>query len=181
VSRGLLEGERDFYFLSIDELEDLLKGDEPQALAKVKVAARRKAFDRFLMHEEDPPRFLKGNMPIDEDESAGSDKDDILKSVGTTRGIASGRVRIIPTLKHIGRLEKGDILVGHGTDPGWTSAFSIVAGVIAQTGGMLAHFSCLSREYGLLAVLLPNAMKLIKDGDLIEVNGDSGEVRVVSG
>jgi pyruvate,water dikinase len=93
----------------------------------------------------------------------------------------TGRVRIIPTLKDIGRLEKGDILVCHGTDPGWTSAFSIVGGVVAQTGGMLAHFSCLSREYGLPAVSLPKAMKLIKDGAIIKVNGDSGEVRVVSG
>ena len=181
VSRGLLEEERDFYFLSIDELDGLLKGTEPKALARAKVAARRKAFDRFLTHEEDPPLFLKGNMPMDEDDPAGSDKGDVLKGVGTARGIATGRARIILTLKDIGRLEKDDILVCHGTDPGWTSAFSIVAGVIAQTGGMLAHFSCLSREYGLPAVSLPNAIKLIRDGVLITVNGDSGEVRVVSG
>jgi hypothetical protein len=38
-----------------------------------------------------------------------------------------------------------------------------------------------SREYGLSAVSPPNAMKLIKDGAFIEINGDSGEVRVVSG
>jgi len=178
VSRGLLEGDRDFYFLSIDELDRLLNGTEPKALARAKITARRKAFDRFLTHEEDPPLFLKGNMALD-DEPA-SNKDNILKGVGTARGIATGRARIIPTLRDIGHLEKGDILICHGTDPGWTSAFSIVSGVIAQTGGMLAHFSCLSREYGLPAVSLPNAMKQIKDGDIIEINGDSGEVRVVS-
>jgi pyruvate,water dikinase len=178
VSRGLLENERDFYFLSIDELDKLLNGTKPKALARAKVAARRKFFDRFLTHEEDPPLFLKGNNPID-DESV-SDKGDVLKGVGTARGITTGRARIIPTLRDIGRLEKGDILICHGTDPGWTSAFSIVAGVIAQTGGMLAHFSCLSREYGLPAVSLPNAMKLIKDGTTITINGDNGEIRVSS-
>jgi pyruvate,water dikinase len=114
------------------------------------------------------------------DDKPASDKNDVLKGVGTARGTVTGRARIIPTLRDIGRLEKGDILVCHGTDPGWTSAFSIVAGVIAQTGGMLAHFSCLSREYGLPAVSLPNAIKLIKDGSIITVNGDSGEVQVVS-
>jgi pyruvate,water dikinase len=178
VSRGLLEGERDFYFLSIDELERLINGNESKVLARAKVATRSKWFKRFLTHEEDPPLFLKGNKPMD-DELA-SDKGDVLKGVGTARGIATGRARIIPTLRDIGRLEKGDILVCHGTDPGWTSAFSIVAGVIAQTGGMLAHFSCLSREYDLPAVSLPNAIKLIKDGSIITVNGDSGEVRLVS-
>ncbi|KKN39638.1 hypothetical protein LCGC14_0741430 [marine sediment metagenome] len=181
VSRGLLEGEKDFYFLSLDELGGLLEGSEPQALAKAKVAARKKDFDLFLTHEEDPPLFLKGNVPMDEGETTGSDDDGILKGVGTSSGLATGRAKIIPTLKNIGRLEKGDILICHGTDPGWTSAFSIVGGVVAQTGGMLAHFSCLSREYGLPAVSLPNALKLIKDGSIITLNGNNGEIRLVSG
>jgi pyruvate,water dikinase len=180
VSRGLLEGKLDFYFLSIDELERLLKGVESRVLARAKVASRRKAFERFLRHKEDPPLFLKGNIPLEDVEPASAAKKDVLKGRGTSRGETTGIARIIPTLKDIGRLEKGDILICHGTDPGWTSAFSIVNGVVAQTGGMLAHFSCLSREYGLPAVSLPNAMKLIKDGSIIRVNGDSGEIQVVS-
>ncbi|MHA2130759.1 MAG: PEP-utilizing enzyme [Promethearchaeota archaeon] len=117
---------------------------------------------------------------MDEDDTEGSETEGVLRGFGTSRGLATGRARIIPTLKEIGRLEKGDILICHGTDPGWTSAFSIVSGVIAQTGGMLAHFSCLSREYGLPAVSLPNALKLIKDGSIITVNGDSGEIQQIS-
>jgi pyruvate,water dikinase len=92
----------------------------------------------------------------------------------------TGRARIIPTQKDIGRLEKGDILVCHGTDPGWTSAFSIISAAVAQTGGMLGHFSCLSREYGIPAVSLPNAMKLIEDGAVITVNGSNGEIRLAA-
>lgn len=180
LSRGLLNREDDFYFLSLDELGGLLEGNEPQALARAKVAARKKAFELFLTHEEDPPLFLKDNEPMEDDETTGSDKDGVLKGFGTSRGLATGRARIIPTLKDIGRLEKGDILVCHGTDPGWTSAFSIISGVVGQTGGMLAHFSCLSREYGLPAVSLPNALKLIKDGTIIAVNGNNGEIRLVS-
>jgi len=180
VSRGLLEGEDDYYFLSIDELGDLLEGKEPQALARAKVAARRKYFDRFLTHEEDPPLFLKGNIPMDEDNIKDGNTDGFLKGFGTSRGVATGRARVIPTLKDIVRLEKGDILICHGTDPGWTSAFSIVNGVIAQTGGMLAHFSCLSREYGLPAISLPNAIKLVKDGSIIKMNGNTGEIHIIS-
>jgi len=181
VARGLLEGERDFYFLSIYELCELLQGKEPQTLARAKVAARRKAFDRFLTHEEDPPMFFKGIVPLDSGEvAAGGDGDGVLRGIGTSPGLVTGRARIIPTQDAIGRLEKGDILVCHGTDPGWTSAFSIVSAVVAQTGGMLAHFSCLSREYGMPAVSLPNAMKLIKDGAVITVNGSTGEIRLAS-
>ena len=178
VSRGLLEGERDFYFLSIHELLELLAGSEPPKLARAKVAARMKGFDAFLSHEEDPPMFLKGDLPMDLDQPA--DHDGVLKGVGTSPGTVTGRVRVVPMLKDIARLEKGDILVCHGTDPGWTSAFSVVGGVIAQTGGTLAHFSCLSREYGIPAISLPNAMKLIGDRSLITMNGGNGEIRLPS-
>ncbi len=178
VSRGLLEGERDFYFLSIHELCELLEGKEPQALARAKVAARRRGFDRFLTHEEDPPIFLKGDVPLALDPAA--DGDGVLRGVGTSPGLVTARARIVPTQKDIGRLEKGDVLICHGTDPGWTSAFSVVSGVVAQTGGMLGHFSCLSREYGIPAISLPNAMKLIEDGSIITMNGGTGEVRLAS-
>jgi pyruvate,water dikinase len=173
-----LSGERDFYFLSVYELCELLEGKEPPTLARAKVAARRKSFERFLSHEEDPPMFLKGDVSMDLDQAAEGDGGGVLRGVGTSPGLVTGRARIVPTQKDIGRLENGDILVCHGTDPGWTSAFSIVGAVVAQTGGMLAHFSCLSREYGMPAVSLPNAMKLIEDGSLITVNGTTGEVRL---
>jgi len=180
VSRGLLDGEDDFYFLSIYELCELLEGKEPQVLARAKVAARRKGFDHFRTHEEDPPLFLKGDEPLDLEQPADGASSGVLRGVGTSPGLVTGCARIVPTQKDIARLEQGDILVCHGTDPGWTSAFSIVVAVVAQTGGMLGHFSCLSREYGIPAVSLPNAMKLIEDGSVITVNGGTGEIRLAS-
>ena len=178
VSRGLLEGELDYWFLSLEEVYRLLEGKEPQALARAKIAARRKGFEHFRTHEEDPPMFLKGNSPMDIDPPA--DGDGVLRGLGTSPGSVTARARIIPTQKDISRLEKGDILVCHGTDPGWALAFSLVSGVVAQTGGAIAHFSCLSREYGIPAVSLPNAIKLIEDGSMITVNGSTGEVRLAS-
>jgi pyruvate,water dikinase len=178
VERGLLEAKDDHYFLSIYELTELLQGKGAVPLSRAKVTARKKAFFSFLTHQEDPPMFLKGNAPLDSGDEVAVGN--MLKGFGTSPGVATGRARVIPTQKDIGRLEKGDILVCHGTDPGWTSAFSIVSGVVAQTGGMLAHFSCLSREYGLPAVSLPGCMKMIKDGDMITVNGSTGEIRLAS-
>ncbi len=178
VERGLLEAKDDHYFLSIYELTELLQGKHPVPLARVKIAARKKGFFNFMTHKEDPPRFLKGNVPLEA--VSGTPGDKVFKGFGTSPGVATGRARVIPTQKDIGSLQKGDILICHGTDPGWTSAFSIVSAVVAQTGGMLAHFSCLSREYGMPAISLPNCMKLIKDGSTITVNGTTGEIRVAS-
>jgi pyruvate,water dikinase len=57
----------------------------------------------------------------------------------------------------------------------------IIGGLVIETGGMLAHGSCLSREYGLPAVRLAKAMQRIEDGATISVNGDTGEVKVLEG
>jgi pyruvate,water dikinase len=46
---------------------------------------------------------------------------------------------------------------------------------------MLAHGSCLSREYGLPAVQVADATNLIPDGATITVDGDTGSVSVVEG
>ena len=116
---------------------------------------------------------------MDDDAASGSLSDgSALKGSGTAPGSVTARARVVKSLDGIGRLKKGDILICNSTDPGWTSAFSIVSGVVAETGGMAAHFSCLSREYGLPAVSLPKAMKLIEDGAIITVNGSTGEVRL---
>jgi pyruvate,water dikinase len=176
VARGLLEGPRDFWFLSLAEIYRLMDGEEPVALARAKARARARTFDRFLTHDVDPPMFLAGDTPLPEQPAANGDG--VLRGTGTSPGRVTGRARIVPTLEDIGRLEKGDILVCHGTDPGWTPAFSLVGGVVAQTGGAIAHFSCLSREYGIPAVSLPGAMKLIPDGATITVDGSAGEVRL---
>ena len=62
------------------------------------------------------------------------------------------------------------------TDPGWTTAFLVIKGIVLETGGKLAHGALLAREYGLPAVQLEGAMQLIPDGNLITVDGDSGVI-----
>ena len=51
----------------------------------------------------------------------------------------------------------------------------------APPNGMLGYFSCLSREYGLPAISLPGAMKLIPDDSTITMNGSNGEVQMEDG
>ena len=75
---------------------------------------------------------------------------------------------------------KDDLLICNATDPGWMPVFPLIKGLVLETGGMLAHGSCLAREYGLPAVQLRNAIRLIDDGALIRVNGDSGEIMVMA-
>jgi pyruvate,water dikinase len=98
--------------------------------------------------------------------------------MGTSKGRYTGRARIIASQKEIGKVQKGEILICPATDPGWTPVFMVISGLVLETGGMLAHGSLISREYGIPAVQIVNAMKRIPDGALITVDGNSGKVTI---
>ncbi len=180
VERGILDTDRDFYFLSQQELYDVLDGRARMKLIKAKIAARMRVFERCLAREEEHPLYLRGDIGVDLEQPVGGSGNGVLKGEGTSRGSVSGTARVIRRLEDLGRLQRGDILVCNSTDPGWAPAFVIISGLVVETGGMLAHANCLAREHGLPAVWLRNAMKLVKDGTLITVDGDRGEVRVAT-
>jgi pyruvate,water dikinase len=177
TERGVLAGD-DIYFLTKHEVYDLLDGKPRTRLTAAKIAARRRDFDR-LYDEFEPPLYIRGNVPVDLDGAAPEGVEGIFTGVGTSRGFVTGVARIVPSQQDIGRVRKGDIMVATATDPGWTSVFLVISGLVLETGGMLAHGSCISREYGIPAVQLGGARKLIKDGSTISVNGDTGEVRIL--
>lgn len=178
--RGRLETERDFYFLSEQELYDVLDGRAPAALVRAKVASRSRVFDSFLAHRESPPAFLKGTVAFDPEEAAdASSEEGTFKGTSISRGLARGPARVVADLQEIGRIAPGDILICNSTDPAWAPVFPVIAGLVLETGGMLSHGACLSREYGLAAVQLRQAMQRISDGTIIEVSGETGQVRVI--
>lgn len=102
-----------------------------------------------------------------------------MRGLGTAVGRTTGIARIV-NLVDIGRVQKGDILITNSTDPGWAPVFSSISGLVLETGGLLAHGACLSREYGLPSVLLRHATNLLEDGAQITIDGATGEVQILS-
>jgi phosphoenolpyruvate synthase/pyruvate phosphate dikinase len=77
-------------------------------------------------------------------------------------------------------LEDGEILVTEATSPNWTPAFAIVGACVCDGGGSLTRAAIVSREYGIPCVVGTSVATLrIKTGDLIEVDGTKGVVRIV--
>ena len=103
---------------------------------------------------------------------------DVLKGVSGSTGIAVGKVCLINSPKEFYKMKKGDILVCHLTDPEWTSLFKLASGVVADTGSALSHAAIVAREYNIPAVLgVGFATTKFKDGDTIQVDGNTGEVK----
>lgn len=177
--RGLLEHSDDFYFLSRDELHEVLAGRPHRPLVRAKVENRRRVFDAFVARTEIPADYLRGGVPMEVDDGTDTGVDGVYQGVGTARGTVTGTARIVGDLREIDRVRQGEILVCNSTDPGWTPVFGLLSGLVIEAGGMLSHGACLSREYGLPAVTLAGAMQKITDGSTVQVNGDTGKVAVV--
>ncbi len=72
------------------------------------------------------------------------------------------------------------ILITKATEPSWTPIFTNAAGVIMEIGGPLQHGGIIAREYGIPCVSgLSGIMDIINDGDLVEVDGTNGVVRIL--
>jgi pyruvate,water dikinase len=70
--------------------------------------------------------------------------------------------------------------VAQATDPGWTPLFINAAGVILEVGGLLQHGALVAREYGKPCVAgIEGVTALLKDGQMVEVDGTHGVVRMV--
>ncbi|HEY1794114.1 MAG TPA: PEP-utilizing enzyme, partial [Opitutaceae bacterium] len=184
VDRGVLTNEDDFWYLSKKELYRLLDGATANMrISHAKIDARRRNCDEMEGGAR-RPMYINGDSTIaaeGDDHGSALGDDGVLRGTGTSRGTYVGTARVIGTQKEMGRVKKGEILVCFATDPGWTSVFMVAGAAIFETGGILAHCSCISREYGIPAVQIVNATKLIEDGSTIEVNGDTGEVRILAG
>ena len=179
--RGLFEEPDDFYFLAEKELYDVVEGRDSRPLTAAKIVARKRVFHRRNLRQEYTPPYLVGGEVMDmkarTETAAGEAGEEAgMRGIGTAAGRTTGIARIVPNLQDIDRVENGDILVTNSTDPGWAPVFSIISGLVLETGGLLAHGACLSREYGLPSVLLRHAMDRIEDGAEITIDGATGEV-----
>lgn len=74
---------------------------------------------------------------------------------------------------------KGKIIVAKMTDPGWVFILSNSKGIISEKGSLLSHTAIISRELKIPAVVgVKDVSELIKDGDIIELNGDNGTIKI---
>jgi len=153
---GALDAANDVFYLTSDELQN--GRDVPM---KRLVQERKTEMERFN-HVAPPP--MLGTAPAFEMTDGGS------------------MVRaMFHSLAEAGKLQPGDVLVAIATEPPWTPLFATAAAIVTDSGGVLSHSAVVAREYHIPAVVgTGHATGTFHDGQLIEVDGNAGIVRVVS-
>ena len=92
-------------------------------------------------------------------------------------GIAVGPVQIIHSPREIGRIHTGDILVAPQTNPDYVPAMKKASAIVTEKGGRTSHAAIVSRELGIPAVVgAEGATHLLRNGQVVSVNGQTGEV-----
>jgi len=92
-------------------------------------------------------------------------------------GIVSGPVKIIHTQKEAGQVKPGQIILTSFFTPELLPLIKNASGIITETGGLVSHAAIISRELAVPCVVAAkNAFKLIHPGQIITLNGATGEI-----
>lgn len=95
-------------------------------------------------------------------------------------GKVRGRAKIVTSVKDIGKVKSGDIMVAVMTRPDYIIGIKKAAAIVTDEGGITCHAAIISRELGIPCIIGTKiGTKVLKDGDIIEVNANHGWVRKI--
>ena len=173
-ARGALERAEDVFFLELGELEAVVRGRRPPEDLRVLIPGRRALHERFL--REKAPDFLRSDgVPVEEAPERPAEEG-VLVGTPISSGRASGPVKVLNE-PDPSAVSYGDVLVMVFADPGWTPLFPQASAVVMEVGGAMCHAAVVAREMGVPAVFgVHGATKLLKDGQRVTVDGNSGTV-----
>jgi phosphohistidine swiveling domain-containing protein len=178
ANQGLLAEADDIFFLEFRDINQMAKGRHKLNIRQI-VATRRRDYKRW--QSITPPKVVVGEYDPDGFVPEVVDANfDVLKGWAVSSGVAEGKARVILRADTDEQVLAGEILVAPFTDPGWTPYFLPAAAVVMNQGSLLSHGSIVAREYGIPCVVnVGPATRIIKTGQMIQVDGNHGVVRIL--
>ena len=103
------------------------------------------------------------------------------KGLPVSSGIYEGNVKVLRSNADFDKVCEGDIIVVYASSPAWTVPLLKAGALIAEVGGILCHTAIIAREIGVPGIVnIENITNILEDGDRITVNGEAGEINVLS-
>jgi phosphohistidine swiveling domain-containing protein len=180
----------DIFFLSLDEILDVLSGDKA---ATATIPARREVYERYcalppypaiingrfdpFVWAADPNRrsdIFDSHAPVFTPES------NTIAGFAGAAGRVDGGVRVLNSPEEGDQLQPGEILVAVTTNVGWTPLFPRAAAIVTDVGAPLSHAAIVARELGIPAVVgCGDATMRLRTGDRVLVDGGQGIVEIL--
>lgn len=170
----------DLKYLSPEELAEVSGGTRYQSI----IADRKQCFV-FVCTASKIESFTGKNAQVIVDQFSHVNR--INESVIHGRVASTGDVyyfrgtaKIIHTIKDIGQLRDGDILVTPMTSPDFVIGMKKAGAIITDVGGLLSHAAIVSRELHKPCIVGTEiATKVIHDGDVVELHCGKGTIRII--
>ena len=170
--RWRIEG--DVFFLHLSELAEYEDATEKFAgLIKQRKEEWAAAKELDMPEVVDTDDLERLGVPVEYDD------EDVLKGDPVAAGVADGPARIVFDPNDAASSNTNYVLVCPSTDPGWTALFVHACAVIVEQGGVLSHGAIVARDFGIPAVVCPDATRRIPDGAMIRVDGNRGVITII--
>lgn len=179
ISRRLKIDWNDIRFYLMNEFEDLLLHDrklECEEIEKRKQGIYISSISNMFTGGEAREEYFQSVKTEIEDTKVLNTR----RGICASHGVVRGKARICLTFEESNKLEKGEILIAYGTDFDFMNAIVKSSGIITEEGGILSHASVISRELKKPCIIaFKGITKLVKDGDLIELDAEKGTVKLL--
>lgn len=121
----------------------------------------------------------KYSLSLEDDDIKMSDLKELNGEIACA-GRATGHVKIILKEDEVPLVGENDILVSYMTMPTFLPAMKRAAAFITDEGGITCHAAIVARELKKPCIIGTKiATKVLKDGDLVEVNANKGIIKIL--
>ncbi len=163
-----------------EEIEKMLQGNiEGLRTLQSELVLRQKK-SAFVFYKDISFAVTENNF-LDRFDALMKEKDiSEIKGSSAFKGVVQGVVKIVLSPLDFGKVNDGDILVSSTTRPDFLPVMQKVKGFVTNEGGLLSHAAIVARELKKPCIIGTKiATKVLKDGDLVEVDAEKGVVRVI--
>ncbi len=194
VRLGVLNDERDVFYLTLEEIISFQEGRTVLTDFKKLVLLRREEFLVYANTPAPPDRLLTRGavgsslaypgLLAENDlllaENAADAEPGVFRGTPCSPGVVEGTIRVVHCYKDAEALN-GEILVTERTDPGWVPLFPACSGLIIERGSVLSHSAVVARELGIPTIVGVNGkpMQRLKTGQRVRMDAGKGEVRIL--
>lgn len=164
-----LDDENDILYLEYNDIMDNINPDSIKSITSI----NKIFFNSFRNYspQEDIFPCEKQQMQLDYRK--------IIQGVGASFGKVRARACVVNSVEDAKKFRKADILVTKYLDADILGNINVsqASGIVTEYGGVLCHFAINAREARIpCAVDVKDATTTIRNGEIITLNGDTGEV-----
>jgi len=168
-------------YATLEELKNWISNNKPLPIREIKNRENDFIiFNKELIYKSQIKKRLKELNIILEGEEKKAKAVKEFKGTIANKGMARGKVKIIFNRNELNKMSKGDILVAPMTTPWYLPAIKIASAIVTDEGGITCHAAIVSRELKIPCIIGTKiATKVLRDGDLVEVDANKGIVRII--